>query len=117
MSKCIPSVIVAAMVETLERSGAGTRIPALKPENLGHEAFRRDHHLRYAYVAGAMANGIASTRLVAEMGRAGMLSFFGAAGWSLKSVETAIDEITGTIPDAPYGFSLIHSPNEPELEA
>ncbi len=105
------------MVETLERLSAGTRIPALKPENLGDEAFRRDHHLRYAYVAGAMANGIASTRLVAEMGRAGMLSFFGAAGLSLNSVEAAIDELTGAIPDAPYGFSLIHSPNEPELEA
>jgi len=105
------------MVETLERLNAGTRMPVLKPENLGDEAFRRDHHLRYAYVAGAMANGIASTRLVAEMGRAGMLSFFGAAGLSLKSVEAAIDEITGAIPDAPYGFSLIHSPNEPELEA
>jgi PfaD family protein len=105
------------MVETLERLSAGTRLPALKPENLGDEAFRRDHQLRYAYVAGAMANGIASTRLVAEMGRAGMLSFFGAAGLSLKSVEAAIDEVTGTIPEAPHGFSLIHSPNEPELEA
>lgn len=105
------------MVETLERLNMGARMPALKPENLGDEAFRRDHQLRYAYVAGAMANGIASTRLVAEMGRAGMLSFFGAAGLSLKSVEAAIDEITGTLPDAPYGFSLIHSPNEPELEA
>ena len=105
------------MVETLERLSAGTRLPALKPENLGDEAFRRDHRVRYAYVAGAMANGIASTRLVAEMGRAGMLSFFGAAGLSLKSVEAAIDEITGSIADAPYGFSLIHSPNEPDLEA
>ena len=46
-------------------------VPALKPENLGDESFRRDHRLRYAYVAGAMANGIASTRLVAEMSRAG----------------------------------------------
>lgn len=105
------------MVETLERLSAGTRMPALKPENLGDEAFRRDHRLRYAYVAGAMANGIASTRLVAEMGRAGMLSFFGAAGLSLKSVEAAIDELAGAIPDATYGFSLIHSPNEPDLEA
>jgi PfaD family protein len=105
------------MVETLERLSAGTRVPALKPENLGDESFRRDHRLRYAYVAGAMANGIASTRLVGEMGRAGMLSFFGAAGLSLDRVEAAIDDLTGAIPDAPYGFSLIHSPNEPELEA
>jgi PfaD family protein len=105
------------MVETLERQSAGTHIPALKPENLGDELFRRDHRLRYAYVAGAMANGIASTRLVGEMGRAGMLSFFGAAGLSLEAVEAAIDDLARAIPGASYGFNLIHSPNEPELEA
>ena len=96
---------------------AGDRVPALKPEFLGDESFRADHRLRYAYVAGAMANGIASTRLVAEMARAGMLSFFGAAGLSLARIESAIDELARAIPDAPYGFNLIHSPNEPELEA
>ena len=96
---------------------AGTRIPALKPENLGDESFRRDHRLRYAYVAGAMANGIASTRLVGEMAGAGMLGFFGAAGLSLERIESAIDELARAIPGAPYGFNLIHSPNEPDLEA
>ena len=91
--------------------------PALRPEYLGDVAFRRDHRLRYAYVAGAMANGIASTRLVEEMGRAGMLGFFGAAGLSLERVEAAIVQLSGSMPDVPYGFNLIHSPNEPELEA
>ena len=92
-------------------------VPALKPENLGDESFRRDHRLRYAYVAGAMANGIASTRLVAEMSRAGMLGFFGAAGLGLERIEAAIDELEREIPGAPHGFNLIHSPNEPDLEA
>ena len=96
---------------------AASGIPALKPENLGDASFRRDHRVRYAYVAGAMANGIASTRLVTEMARAGMLSFFGAAGLSLERIEAAIDELSGAIPGAPYGFNLIHSPNEPDLEA
>jgi len=105
------------MVETRERLSAGTLVPALKPENLGDEAFRRDHRLRYAYVAGAMANGIASTRLVGEMAAAGMLSFFGAAGLSLERIEAAIDELARAIPGAPYGFNLIHSPSEPDLEA
>ena len=105
------------MLETLERQSAGTRIPALKPENLGDASFRRDHRLRYAYVAGAMANGIASTRLVGEMAGAGMLSFFGAAGLDLARIESAIDELARTCPGMPYGFNLIHSPNEPDLEA
>ena len=105
------------MLETLERQSAGRHSPALKPEHLGDESFRRDHRLRYAYVAGAMANGIASTRLVGEMARAGMLSFFGAAGLSLERIEAAIDELARAIPGAPYGFNLIHSPNEPDHEA
>lgn len=91
--------------------------PALRPENLGDGTFCGDHRLRYAYVAGAMANGIASTQLVEEMGRAGMLGFFGAAGLSLERVEAAIARLSGSIPDEPYGFNLIHSPNQPELEA
>jgi len=105
------------MLDTLERQSAGTRLPGLNAENLGEESFRRDHRLRYAYVAGAMANGIASTRLVAEMARAGMLSFFGAAGLGVERIESAIDELARAVPGAPYGFNLIHSPNEPELEA
>ena len=91
--------------------------PALRPENLGDSMFCGDHRLRYAYVAGAMANGIASTQLVEEMGRAGMLGFFGAAGLSLEQVEAAIAQLSGSMPDEPYGFNLIHSPNQPELEA
>jgi PfaD family protein len=105
------------MLETLVRLNPGAAVPALKPENLGDESFRRDHRLRYAYVAGAMANGIASTRLVAEMAGAGMLGFFGAAGLDLAKIEAAIDELARAVPGAPYGFNLIHSPNEPGLEA
>jgi len=76
--------------------------------------------LRYAYVAGAMANGIGSVDIVAAMSRAGMLGFFGAAGLGLERVEAAIDRLRadlGTVPSSPFGFNLIHSPNEPDLEA
>ncbi len=105
------------MLETLERQSAGIPLSPLKPEFLGDESFRRDHRLRYAYVAGAMANGIASTRLVGEMAGAGMLAFFGAAGLGLERIESAINELARSHPGAPYGFNLIHSPNEPDLEA
>ncbi len=91
--------------------------PALNPENLGDDAFCRDHGLRYPCLAGAMANGIGSPQLVEAMGRAGMLGFFGAAGLSLKRVEAAIDRLAQEIPGLPYGFNLIHSPNDPALEA
>lgn len=92
-------------------------VPAVFPSDLGDSSFRADHGLRYAYVAGAMANGIASVELVEAMGRAGMLGFFGAAGLSLPRVEAAIDRLGQSLGSTPHGFNFIHSPNEPDLES
>ena len=92
-------------------------VPALHPERLGDGSFCRDYDLRYPYVTGAMANGIGSTTLVEEMSRGGMIGFFGAAGLLVPEVEKAIDRLTNTLGPAPFGFNLIHSPNEPNLEA
>src|SRR5262245_46589283 len=92
-------------------------LPAIRPENLGDPTFLADHRLRYPYVTGAMANGIGSCEIVEEMGRAGMLGFFGAAGLSPQRVDQAIDRLQKNLGDTPHGFNLIHSPNEPRLEA
>ncbi|NDD30450.1 MAG: PfaD family polyunsaturated fatty acid/polyketide biosynthesis protein [Proteobacteria bacterium] len=90
--------------------------PALPPEALGDASFCAQQGIRYAYIAGAMANGIASEALVIAMGRAGMLGVFGAAGLSLPRVEQAIDRIQAALGDLPYAFNLIHSPGEPGLD-
>ncbi len=92
-------------------------VPACPPEALGDLSFCRDHGLRYPYLCGAMANGIASVEVVEAAARAGALGFFGAAGLSLERVEAAIDRLQGSLAGSPYGFNLIHSPNEPDLEA
>ncbi|MGD8241736.1 MAG: PfaD family polyunsaturated fatty acid/polyketide biosynthesis protein [Desulfobacterales bacterium] len=91
--------------------------PPLLPETLGSAHFRRSFGLRYAYVMGAMANGIASVEMVAAAGKAGMIGFFGAAGLTPDRIETAIDRLQALLPDGPLGFNLIHSPHEPDLEA
>jgi PfaD family protein len=91
-------------------------VPAMLPGNLGDNSFRDDHALRFAYVTGAMANGIGSADIVEEMARAGMLGFFGAAGLSPARIESAIDRLQRSVPHLSHGFNLIHSPNEPELE-
>ena len=91
-------------------------VPPCLPEHLGDAGFVRDHGLRLPYVAGAMANGIGSCEVVEAMGQAGMLGFFGAAGLMPDVVEDAIDRISAKLGDKPYGFNLIHSPYEPELE-
>ena len=90
--------------------------PACRPRHLGSRSFARDHGVRFCYVAGAMANGIASAELVEAMGRAGMLSFFGAAGLGPGPIEDAIDRISTRLGNLPWGFNLIHSPYEPRLE-
>lgn len=88
------------------------------PEWLGDRSFLAAHDLRFPYVAGAMANGIATTKLVIEMARNGMLGFFGAAGLGFERVEQAISELRTTLDPAglPWGSNLIHSPHELALE-
>jgi len=93
-------------------------LPALYPEWLGDRSFAEAHGVRFPYVAGAMANGIATTRLVVAMGKAGMLGFFGAAGLLPDRVDTAIDELQRTLGDRfAWGSNLIYSPNESSLES
>ena len=91
--------------------------PPLPPENLGDPKFKKTYDLRYAYIAGAMANGITSVEMVENAGRAGMVGFFGAAGLSLDQIEAAIDRLQKSLKEIPFGFNLINSPNDPELEA
>ncbi len=112
--------------------------PPVKLEMLGDGGFCADHGLRYAYMTGAMANGIGSVELVAAAARAGVLGSFGAAGLRLGQIESAIDRLeaelgggdAGRMPalldeeaagmpalrGLPYCFNLIHSPNEPGHE-
>jgi len=92
-------------------------IPSSPIERLGDASFRTAHGARHACVAGAMANGIASVELVEAMGRAGMLGFFGSAGLSPDVVDAAIQRIQSSLGNkAPYGFNLIHSPQDAALE-
>jgi PfaD family protein len=91
--------------------------PPQRLTDLGDPEFRSDHQLRYAYVAGAMANGIGSVEIVEAMSRSGMLGFYGAAGLSRDRIDEAIRRLQTSLGDRPYGFNLIHSPNEPDHEA
>ncbi|HXC03576.1 MAG TPA: PfaD family polyunsaturated fatty acid/polyketide biosynthesis protein [Bacteroidia bacterium] len=93
-------------------------IPAVYPEWLGDRSFQQTHQVRFAYVGGAMARGIASARLVIALAEAGMLGFFGSAGLSLDRLQKEIDTIQSRLQaqGLSWGMNLIHTPNEPELE-
>ncbi|MFI5689514.1 PfaD family polyunsaturated fatty acid/polyketide biosynthesis protein [Streptomyces sp. NPDC051636] len=88
----------------------------LAPESLGSSGFRARHGVRYAYMGGAMAGGIASEDLVIALARSGALASFGAAGLLPERIEKALGRFAAEIPGLPYAANLIHSPSEDALE-
>jgi len=93
-------------------------LPGLYPEWLGDQSFLETHGTRFAYVSGAMANGIATAEMVVQMAKAGFLGFFGAAGLDFERVQRELSTIQQALGTAhSFGCNLIHSPNEPDLEA
>ncbi len=105
--------------------------PPLPLENLGDYQFKERHKLKYPYIAGAMANGIASVQMVESMAKNGMVGFFGAGGLSLSEVEKAIIYLKQTLgysrssadsddsqskTELPFGFNFIHSLGDPDFE-
>ena len=93
-------------------------LPALYPEWLGDRSVAEAHRVRFPYVVGEMANGIATSRMVIACADAGVLGFFGAAGLSLEAIGRGLDEIERALGPghASWGSNLIHAPNEPDLE-
>jgi trans-AT polyketide synthase, acyltransferase and oxidoreductase domains len=92
-------------------------LPPLYPEWLGDRAFTEAHGVRFPYVVGEMANGIATADMVIAAARHGCLGFFGAAGLQPARIEAALDVIEGALTQGEaWGVNLIHSPHEPDLE-
>ena len=64
------------------------------PSLLGDPEFCQSHGTRYAYHAGAMANGIASEELVIALGQQGILASFGAAGLVPSRIAVSYTHLT-----------------------
>jgi len=90
--------------------------PPCLPDRLGDPAFLNDLGLRYPCYAGSMAHGIASEDLVAAMGAAGMLGFYGAAGLSLARLDQVVTQLSKRLAGLPFGINLINSPNDSDWE-
>ncbi len=91
--------------------------PAAPIRQMGDPTFCDDYGIDFPYIAGSMANGISSCELVEAAANAGMLGFYGAGGQPLKVTTKALQRLQQSLGDKPFGFNLIHSPNEPELES
>ncbi len=107
----------ASLLENYASSDFLAFIPACSPENLGDPDFCRDHGVRYPYYAGSMAHGISSEAMVESLAKEGILAFFGTAGLTPSRVEAAINRQSQKLGNLPHGCNLIHTPNEPNLEA
>jgi len=93
----------------------GWAVP-VAPDTLGNPTFYSTYGTRYAYYGGAMANGISSAEMVIALGKAGFMGSFGSAGLVPARIEAAIQTVQQALPEGPYAFNLINSPNEPALE-
>ncbi|MEL6392636.1 MAG: PfaD family polyunsaturated fatty acid/polyketide biosynthesis protein [Bacteroidota bacterium] len=106
---------------TLVSEGRGLQVLAIAnpmtADQFGDPGFRRDYNLRYNYMTGAMANGIASAELVKAIGKAELLGSFGAAGLVPGKIDEALTDIQTGLPTQTYAVNLIHSPAEEALEA
>jgi trans-AT polyketide synthase, acyltransferase and oxidoreductase domains len=91
-------------------------VPPISTQNLGDPNFIAFHGVRYAYSTGAMAGGIASEEMIIALGKAKILASFGAGGLTPERLEAAINSIQSALPNGPYAFNLIHSPNDLGIE-
>lgn len=93
------------------------RTGRITAESLGSKVFRDRYRLTYAYAAGAMYRGIASVELVARMGRAGFIGFFGTGGLSLPEIERGIQYLQTRLTNGePWGMNLLANPVHPARE-
>jgi trans-AT polyketide synthase, acyltransferase and oxidoreductase domains len=96
--------------------GAPAIATALAADRLGSAEFRRDHGVRYAYLAGSMFRGVASVALVTRMARAGLLGFLGTGGLALAQIDQALGQLAAELGPGRFGANLLHQLGEPEAE-
>ena len=93
-------------------------LPIVSATSLGCPDLKRDYGIKYAYMAGALDNGISSAEFVINMGKAGLIGFLGTGGMSTEEIEVAIKHIRLQLKDGQsYGMNLLCNLEEPEVEA
>ncbi|MGO4261556.1 ACP S-malonyltransferase [Lysobacter sp. TAB13] len=108
---------VSAPVAATIQAPSPTSTAASGPHDLGSEVFRRRYGLRYAYVAGAMYKGIASSQVVIRMAKAGMLGFLGTGGLTTARLDEELSAIrTALQPGEAWGANLLASVERPQVE-
>lgn len=86
-------------------------LPPIYPEWLGDRSFAATHGVRFPYVIGEMARGIATPRMTIEGVRAGVMAFYGSAGLDLATIEAGVLEVQAALgrDSRGWGANLIHN--------
>lgn len=86
-------------------------------ESLGNDQFKQDYKTQYAYIAGSMYKGIASPEMVARLGHAGFMGYFGTGGLKLSRIEEGIQFIQAELKSGQsYGLNLLCNLILPKVE-
>ncbi len=108
-------------VQRPDQSGSAPAytLPPIYPEWLGDRKFTHDHNVRFAYVAGEMARGIATPEMVIAAAEAGLLGFYGSAGLQVDEIRRELTRIKSALESQglSWGANLIHTPQQPGYEA
>ena len=93
-------------------------LPPVYPEWLGGGVFQAAHPVRFPYVVGEMARGIATPEMVIAASQAGFLGFYGSAGLRPTDIDTGLQRIKAGLgaEAALFGANLIHTPQQPGYE-
>lgn len=91
-------------------------VSVLKGEQLGDESFKTTYGTKYAYYAGAMANGISSVEMVIALGQAGFMGSFGSGGLSLEKIEEEITRIQDALNGLPFMINMLADIANPDRE-
>ena len=93
-------------------------LPPTFPEWLGNRSFTQRHGCRFHMCRVRWLMVLPLPIWWNRLCIWGAWGSFGAAGLSVERVSTALDRLQTVFPDAlSWGSNLIHSPNEPQLEA
>lgn len=87
-------------------------LPSLTIQELGDSRFCEDYAVKYPYMSGAMANGIASVELVEALAKQNILAAYGAAGLQINEIDQSIQRLKASLGDLTFAANLIYTPNE-----
>jgi trans-AT polyketide synthase, acyltransferase and oxidoreductase domains len=113
----IPPLDIPLQKENNIRENDSQKRLSIKAEDLGSTEYKKAYNVKYAYSSGSMYKGIASSKMVIALNKAGMMSYFGTGGLSLEKIEEEIRTIQKEVKNSnAYGMNILYGLGNPEHE-